>query len=432
MQIRRGLVGVGVLLAAAAVGAVVYTAYATDREYARLIAAGDHALADEQPFRALEAYSGAIALRPDSMIAHLKRGITYRDRGELDEAMRDLRRAEALDPTATLPHELLGDGYHEAERYDRAIEHYQAFLRLDDRAPRVWYKLGLACYRHGRLAEAIDALRRAVALDRTLPEAHLLLGLAERDQGRLREARSALETAATLAPALTAPREALAAVYAASNEPALAIDELQALAALEPARPERHVALGLALARSRRHAAAVVVLSRAIERFPANPRVYGALGRVWLDVAASADDHVALKKAVEALTTAATHSDVSSETLTDLGRAHLRSGDSAAAELAFRQAIARLPVSPDAYRAIGDLAARAGRVQQARDALVRYAVLIGDSEPLAQVSAQIADYSLRLGDASQALRWISRAEDEAGPSAALDALRRRAERLAAQ
>ena len=68
------------------------------------------------------------------MLAHLKRGRTYRERGELESAARDLRRAVELDPTATLPLELLGDTYLSLARYDRAVERFEAYLSLDDRS----------------------------------------------------------------------------------------------------------------------------------------------------------------------------------------------------------------------------------------------------------------------------------------------------------
>ncbi|HXG88243.1 MAG TPA: tetratricopeptide repeat protein [Vicinamibacterales bacterium] len=423
---RRYVAALLVLAAATAAGAGLYTVYANDRDYARLIADGDRALAAEQPFQALEAYSGAIGLRPDSMVAHLKRGITYHDRGELTAAVKDLRRAADLDPTATVPAELLGDTNLALERYERAAERYQAYLALDDRTARVWYKLGLARYRAGAPVHATDALRQAVSLDKTLAEAHYLLGLCLRDQGQLDLAQASLDTAIRLEPALTGPREALAGVYAAADDHPHAIDQLAALAALDPSRPERVVALGLAHARSRRHEAAVVTLSRAVERFPDEPQVYAALGRVWLESAEATRDRVALKKAVEALTAAASHSDASSETLTDLGRAHQLGGDTAAAERALRQATTRLPVRPDAFLDLAALATRGGRAQEARDALLRYAMLIGESEPIGGVATQIATLSITLGEPRVALRWIERAEDETGASLALQALRRRA------
>jgi tetratricopeptide (TPR) repeat protein len=414
------------LAVAGAAVATAYAAYARDRDYTRLVASGDAAAAADQPFEALESYSGAIALRPESMIAHLKRGRIYRERGELDAAARDLRRATALDPTATLPLELLGDTYLAMQRHERAAERYQSYLVLDDRAPQVWYKLGLARYRNGETLAAIAALDRVVSLDPSMAEAHFVLGLCHREQGNIAWARAALEMATRLSPGLTAPREALAEVYANNGDSSLAIDQLEALAALDPATATRLVALGFAHVRARRHEAAVITLSRAVERFPNDPHVYGALGRVWLETAEAGGDPVALKKALEALTTAAAHRDATSETLADLGRAWIRSGDLVAAERILRQATTRLPVYPGAYLHLASVAERAGRVQEARDALVSYALLVDETVPLADIATQIAAYSLRLGQLQLAVRWLDRAEDEAGDTVQLAELRRRA------
>jgi tetratricopeptide (TPR) repeat protein len=403
----------------------MYTVYATDREYGRLIEVGDAAVAADQPFQALEAYSVAIALRPDSMLAHLKRGVAYRSRGELDEAVRDLRRAADLDPTATQPHELLADCQLALARHDRAAESYEAFLALDNRSARVWYKLGLARYRAGHLTDAVNSLRRAVALDRASAETHLLLGLALRDAGERQESRTMLEAAVKLAPSLMAARDALAALYTATGDADRAIDHLEALAALDPTRPERAVALGLAHARARRHETAVVVLSRAVQRFPAEPLVYAALGRVWLDIAQSRGDAVALKKAIEALKAATGHSDATGDAFSDLGHALFASGDVAGAERALRQATSRVPVRPESYRLLASIYARTRRIADARDALVRYAALAGDAATGSEVAAQIADYSLRLADRHAAARWITRAEASGAPRGTIQALKQR-------
>src|ERR671910_1913057 len=104
------LVVVSVGLAALMVGVVVaWYAVRQEREFQRLIGAGDAALAQDQTSSAIEAFSGALALKRDSMLAHLKRGDTYRRRGELKAALRDLRVAAAPHPPAPLPAELLGD-----------------------------------------------------------------------------------------------------------------------------------------------------------------------------------------------------------------------------------------------------------------------------------------------------------------------------------
>src|SRR3954465_12888822 len=70
------------------------------REFRRLLAVGDAALTHDQTSAAIEAYSGAIALRRAGRRGGLKRGDTYRRRGEYPPALRDLQQATALDPTA--------------------------------------------------------------------------------------------------------------------------------------------------------------------------------------------------------------------------------------------------------------------------------------------------------------------------------------------
>jgi tetratricopeptide (TPR) repeat protein len=415
----RRTVVVMALLAAAVAGVLAYYALATEREFDRLIAEGDRAVAVDRPFQAIEAYSGAVAIRPDSMVAHFKRGAVYQSRGELQSALRDLRRAVELDPTAPQPLELSGDVNAALGRHERAAEDYEASLALDERNARVLYKLGLARYRAGGGAAAVAPLRQAAALDSSMGEAFYLLGLALRDEDQLADARAALDEVLKRAPAHAAAHEALSEVYALAGNAAKSIDHLETLAALEPSRPERLVAVGLAQAAAGRQDAAVLTLSRAVDRFPDAPQTYAALGHVWLGVARARADRVALRKAVEALVEAANRSDATSDTLADLGRAWLLAGDPAAAERAFRQAVSRLPVRPQAFQELARLAERNGRIQDARDALVKYATLVGDTQPLAEVAIDIADLSMRLGEPSTAVRWYGRALDEAGPSGVL-------------
>lgn len=401
-------------------GALAYSALANERDFGRLIAEGDQAVSAERHFQAIEAYSGAVALKPDSMLAHLKRGAVYQNQNELEAALRDLREAVELDPSALLAIELLGDVNASMNRAERAVERYEAYINLDERNARVHYKLGLSRYRAGRIETAATALQQALKLDPALGDAHYVLGLVLRDQNQLPAARRSLEEAARRLPASrTAPREALAEVYALEGEHGKAINELEALAALDATRADRLVAVGLAQARAGRDDAAVITLSRAVERFPDAPQAYAALGHVWLTGAQRRGDRIALNKALEALQQAASRSDASSETFAELGRAWSLAGELPAAERALRQAVARLPVPPEAYLQLADVTVRDGRIQDARDALLKYATLVGDEKPMADVSTRIADLSLRLGEPALAVRWFDRAIDDSGPSTAL-------------
>src|SRR5215203_2820337 len=299
--VKRILAG-SFLLALSAAGAYGYTLSERERSYRQLITDGDGALAGDNTFAAIEAFSGAIARKPDAMLGYLKRGETYRRRGEFVAAIRDLRRASELDPTATRPLEELGDAYlaDTPHRYGSAAERYQQYDRLDNSAPRVLYKLAFAKYHEGHPQAAIDAARRALALDDKMAEAHYLLGLGYRDTQRGDEARKALEQAVELQPTLHHAREELADLFGALGRTDGRLHQLEILTALDPG-PSRDVALGLAYSRSGQTDRAVTALARASERYPEQRYTYVALGRVWLEIAQARGDRLALGKALSAL-----------------------------------------------------------------------------------------------------------------------------------
>jgi tetratricopeptide (TPR) repeat protein len=383
------------------------------RDYGRLLADGDRALAKDETFLAVEAFSGAITLRRDSMIAYLKRGETYRKRGEFGEALRDLRKASELDPTATRPVELLGDLNASLERYARAQESYEAYIRLDDRSPRVFYKLALARYRLGHPQPAIAPLRQALAIDDRFAPAYYLLGVCLKAVDQPTEALAALERAVQLEPGLSAAREKLAEAYSAAHRDKEAINQLEALAALEPARPERQLALGLAYGRAGRSDLAVITLRRVAEDHPEDPEVYVAIGRVWLESAEAQHDRVALNKAMEALDGAARRSPPGSEALLLLGRAQLLAGDIATAERTLKQATAQFPIEPAALLQLAGVAERAGHIGTARDALMRYTAISGDGIPPPERALHLGDLSIRLNEPAAAVGWYAKAAESA-------------------
>ena len=393
----KRLVVVSVGLAALMVGVVLaWYSVRQEREFQRLIAAGDAALAADQTYGAIEAFSGALALKGDSMLAHLKRGDTYRRRGELTAALRDLREAASLDPFAPRPVELLGDVNTAMGRYPRAAEHYRTFIALDDRSPRVLYKLAVAYYRNGQAQDAIGPLRGAVAMNDRFAEAHYLLGMCLRDRGQGDEARAALTRAVQINPAFVAAREELVNLFERAGRQQDALDQLEALAALEPAHAERLVSVGLAYARRGRTDAAILTLGRAAERNPNQPAVYTAIGRVWLNAAESRNDRVALGKAIEALAPIAESATASSEALTLYGQAMLLSGDVRSAERILLRAAGRPPVDPDTFRRLADASQRLGHLAVARDALLRYVALADERDVDAATTARLANLEQRL------------------------------------
>ncbi|MCC7418025.1 MAG: tetratricopeptide repeat protein [Acidobacteria bacterium] len=397
------------LLATAAAAAWAYQAVARDRDYRALLVRGDAALQQEQAFTAIEAYSGAIARRPDSMIAHLRRGEAYQRNGSLEEAARDFRRAAALAPTATRPLEALGDVLYRMGRFGRAADAYASTLQIDDRLDGVSYKLALARYRDGAILAALAAIERAIALNGARADAYYLRGLCLRDRRRAAEAVEALEQAVARAPGLIAAREELADLYGELGRRVDELEQLQVIAGLDKDHVERQVAVAIAHAQAGHPDLAVLTLGNALERTPDQPLIYGALGRVWLGIALARDDRVALSKALEALERIASSPGATSETLALYGRALLRGGETEAAERVLQQAIARAPVDPGAYLLSAAAAERLNHLEEARAALIAYGGLVADDPDMAARAARIGALSLRLNDPQAAVSWFAQA-----------------------
>jgi tetratricopeptide (TPR) repeat protein len=394
----------------AAVGGVAAYQAVAQRNYSALLTRGDTALRDDQTFNAIEAYSGAIAVRPDSMLAYLRRGQTYLrrgDRGDLEAAARDFRTAARLDPTATRPLEALGDALFQSQQYARSASAYERNLRLDDRSARVNYKLALARYRDRDVGGAIAALKETLRLSDRLADAHYLLGVCLREQQRISEAMTSLENALALAPGLVPAREELADLYGSVGRHAEELEQLQMIAGLDRDHVARQVAIGLAHARAGHWDLAVLTLGGALERSPNEPDIYRALGKVWLE--RPRDDRAFLSKAREALERVASSPAATSETLTLYGRALLQEGDTDAAEHALQQATLRFPIDPQALVLYAATAEKQNHLEPARQALIQYDGLTANDADFATRAARVASLSLRLNDPQTAVRWLTQA-----------------------
>ena len=418
----KRLLLVVVLAAVALAGILGYASSRREQAYRRLIEHGDSALQQADSVAAVEAFTVAIALKPGSMLGYLKRGEAYRQYGELEKALKDLRTASQLDPSATRPLELLGDVEHALGRYDRAAGRYEDYVSIDDRSPRVLYKLALARYHDSKPAAAVEALRAALKIDDRFAPAHYLMGLCLETLKKPEAARTALQRAIQFGPALLDAREALATLHHRHARTEDRLAQLEALRALDPG-VTRLVALGLAHAEAGQFDRAAALLSKAVEQFPDEPYAYVALGRVWLDVAVSRSDDVALQKAIEALERG-TAANASSEGLMLLGRSLLLAGQADRAASVLVDATNRSPIDPLAFWHLADAAEKIGNLSFARQALLDYHTLEGDpaeARRRLRLFDRLGDLSTRLGEPAGAVVWFQRAlaADPSGVDAAL-------------
>jgi tetratricopeptide (TPR) repeat protein len=410
VKLILALVASAALLAVAAV--LLEQRVEGDRQYRDLLASGDEHLASGDTATAIEAFSGALALRPSSMVAHLRRGEAYRADRRMEEAVRDLLDAARLAPDSTAPALSLGDLYDAERDWPRAADWYgHAASRLQ--TPALLYRLALARYRSGAPAAAIDPLERIVARDDTAGDAYYLLGLADRDARRPEEAVKALEHAVKIAPSLLPAREELADLYRTQGRAVDEMAQLQSLAALD-VRPARIVAIAMAETRTGQLDASIATLSEVARTDPADPAVALAVSRVFLTRAERTLDRPSAMRALAVLSSAPADGLATSERVALLGRAQYLAGDWSRAERTLTEAVRTAPVDLEAFGFLADAAERLGHDADARDALANLDALQGDTASAsarASRARRMGTISLRLGDAASAARSFVQATD---------------------
>ena len=109
-------------------------------------------------------FKRAIELRPNYATAHHWYSILLRDRGRVDEAIAEARRALDLDPLSPIMNANLGDVYFFARRYDDAIRQHRIGRSLEPGFAPTHLYLAMAFAQHGEIDSALVACRTARAL----------------------------------------------------------------------------------------------------------------------------------------------------------------------------------------------------------------------------------------------------------------------------
>jgi tetratricopeptide (TPR) repeat protein len=409
---KTALLTAVVVLATA--GVLVLQRLNQEQQYRALLDQGEQALRRGRAYAAIEAFSGALALRPASMVAFYRRGEAYASQDQNDRAVQDLQEARRLAPDAIEPLEALAHLYERKGSYAEAAEWFaQAAERLKDADPGLLYELALARYRAGFPAAARGPLQRALARNDGMAEAHYLLGLVYRDAQQPEDAVVSLERAVKLAPAMLSARDELADLYRERGRQADEADELTALASLDD-RVGRQIALAMAHLRARRDDDALDVMQRpgVTAVASSDPRVAIALGRIYLDRADRLHDSAAIPLALSSLALGANGTPRRSESLALFGRALYLSGDASGAERILHEAVATPPIDPEAFAFLADAAERQSHPDVARDALISLDVLEGDlasSAVRARRAHRIGALALAAGDTRTARQSLAMA-----------------------
>lgn len=197
---------------------------------------------------AIDAYSRALAERPEFRKAANNRILTLVKAGRGEEAVARARALVASAPQDADRHFTLGLAESEQD-VDAAIATFMRVLQLDPGHALARYNLALVLKRADRLPEAVETLTRALEIE-PRPEALYTLGVIYWQQGdtdaALRTLRSAIAADARYADA----QYTLGAVLAARKDWAGAADALRRAIALRPGTPGAHDTLARVLLQS--------------------------------------------------------------------------------------------------------------------------------------------------------------------------------------
>jgi len=208
----------------------------------------------------------ALAIDPNSPIAHSNLGELLDRQGRPAEAIDHFQQALRTKPDFALAHNNWGMALKGQGRPAEAIDHFQQALRLKPDFPIAYNNWGTALGQLGEPAQAIDHFQQALRLDPDFALAHSNWGAALLQQGKPAEAIDHFQQALRLDPDFALAHSNWGAALLQQGQPAEAIEHLQQALRVQPDLAEAHANLGLALAQQGKLAEATEHYQQALGR----------------------------------------------------------------------------------------------------------------------------------------------------------------------
>jgi tetratricopeptide (TPR) repeat protein len=228
---------------------------------------------------AAAAFRQALHLRPDCAAAHAHLGLTLKMQRQVDEAVWHCREAVRLDPDLAEAHQALGQALGAQGKLAEAVAAFHQVLRVRPDFAEAFLGLGTALREQGHLERAILYLREALRLMPDLAEAHCQLGLALADQGDLELAAAAYREALRLRPDSVAALSHLGILLEELGRAEEGRTLLEQALRLDPADFQVHVHHGMSLVNQGRFAQARNHFLQALAIQPDCAAAYYSLAR---------------------------------------------------------------------------------------------------------------------------------------------------------
>ena len=174
---------------------------------------------------------------------HNQRGIELADRGWLDEAIKEFKKAVDLDGDSAHAHDNLATVLAEKGLLREALKEYLVAIELEPQSPTAHYNLACFLATHGHDL-SVREYKETIELEWDYPDAHLNLGLTLAERGLFEEALAEYRHALTIDPKDPVARHELATVLMDMARPGEAIPLLRDVVKAEADNLDAWVDLG--------------------------------------------------------------------------------------------------------------------------------------------------------------------------------------------
>jgi protein O-mannosyl-transferase len=150
--------------------------------------------------QAISDYSKAIVINPKFVNAHYNRGIVYKDQGNIQQAISDFSKAIKIKPNYVDAYNNRGLAYKDQGNIQQAISDYNKVIEINPNFEKAYNNRGVTYNDQGDIQQAISDFNKAIEINPNFWQAYNNRGLAYKDQGDIQQAISDFNKAIEINP----------------------------------------------------------------------------------------------------------------------------------------------------------------------------------------------------------------------------------------
>jgi protein O-GlcNAc transferase len=248
--------------------------------------------------QAVTCYIKAIAINSDYADAHNNLGVALQEQGKLDKAVASYLKAISVKPDYADAHNNLGVALKDQGKLDKAVASCQKAILIKPDYADAHNNLGAILKKQGKLAEAVTSHQKAITIKPDFADAYYNLGNILRDQGSLDEAISSYRKAIYISPNFAEVHNRVGIALQEQGELGEAVASHQKAIAIRPDYADAYCNLGVALKDQGELDRAVLCFRKAISIKPDYAEAHNNLGIALKDQGELDEAILCLKKAI--------------------------------------------------------------------------------------------------------------------------------------